>query len=773
MSSQRGVTVWVAIVAVLAALSAVLASTVPAGAQEAEPTASPTAEVLLVVGELTDGAGIFGFFDGANRAELQLESLLSEMSNVTVIDDDDLEAEDLVGIDLAVITAATDSAAFKPFLLKATIPIIAMKPANWNALGLSAPNVDGTTPLQRLQSVEVDTDHPIAKNLDPTNTTIELFTFGEYPVGRGTTVGENPVGDRVADVVASGIAGAALMAFEPGDALGWAYVDPTDTAIACRVSFPSNGSGEASYTADGVALFMGAVEWSLRSQCQADSPVIGTSLGASMCRTEPADEDRFVQGGVIVERTDEAQEPNLSSLWVRALEYVELDGAPHVYVGGRFQEVFDGHVDGIDGEGASPGISRSGVFGCDLSTGTVTDFEVPILIDPLQPVGDTVLNERVRALAFDGTWLYVGGKFRIDPVAFGDVDVPEEDQDTPVSLIRVDPRTGDIDSDWRPNIRGSVSALALHEDWLYVGGGVRLADDAPANRLIRIDVSAASTGATDPVWRPNVEATIGLGDFEPFANVLELEVIGDNLVAGGAFQLIDGEPRNSLASFNLASGELTDFAPSLGDNNLGTDPIPQIKDVAEMADGSILACGDWWVVHPTPGLTWTAYDYDGGAADPNVDPDNWFGQRSKVQPRPNQFNSGKFDPVTGAAVMVNGAPWGPTTDGGIQACAVDPITDLVILGGHYESAGTYVDGFVPEDGRDYPDTHVAYEKITAVDGTTGEIIAWDPDINSVRGLDAVEIIPGANGGSSEIIIGGALTTVDRVEREGLARFPIR
>ena len=123
--------------------------------------------------------------------------------------------------------------------------------------------------------------------------------------------------------------------------------------------------------------------------------------------------------------------------------------------------------------------------------------------------------------------------------------------------------------------------------------------------------------------------------------------------------------------------------------------------------------------------------------------------------------------------MVNGAPWGPTTDGGIQACAVDPITDLVILGGHYESAGTYVDGFVPEDGRDYPDTHVAYEKITAVDGTTGEIIAWDPDINSVRGLDAVEIIPGANGGSSEIIIGGALTTVDRVEREGLARFPIR
>lgn len=778
--NQRGRFTWLAIGTALATLSAVLAFAVPVGAQEIEPTpAEPVEEpsqILFVVSnsegnpfDPTPGTGLIGLLNNMNRSELQLASVLSDGSTeITVIDDGDVEAEDLLGMDLVVITAATSSSAFQPFMLKAAVPIISLKPANWNALGLSLPNVDFTTPLQQTQSIDVDTSHPIAQFLDPAASTIDLFTFRSFTVGRGWAAGENPVGDEFADVVAMGPDGAALMAFEPGDALGWAYLDPSDTAIACRVAFPSNGSSEATYTADGVSLFVGAVEWALRGECQAGASAIGPSLGASMCRTEPADEDRFIQGGEFLERSD-ADEPNLSSLWVRAIEHTMLDGEPVAFIGGRFQQAFDARTRNDDV--AAGGFDRSGVFGCNLTNGTVTAFDVPILLDPFEPAGDAVANERIRALAFDGTWLYVGGKFRLDPAVFPD-EVPVEDQDTPVNLIRVDPRTGDIDPTWTPNIRGSVSALALNGDWLYAGGGVRLADGVEANRLIRIDVSAGSTGATDAQWRPNVEATIGLGNDDPFATVLALDVIGGNLVAGGAFQLVDGEPRNSLASFNLATGALTDFAPSLGDNNFGTDPIPQIKDVAELADGSILACGDWWLVSPTPGLTWTAYDHDGGVADPNVDPANWFGQRSKVQPRPNQFNSGKFDPVTGAAVMVDGLPWGPVTDGGIQACDVDPVSNLVIFGGHYESAGTYVDGFVPEDSNDYPDTHVAFEKVTAVDGATGEIIAWDPDVDSIRGLDAVAIIPGASPGTPEIIIGGALTTADRVEREGLARFVI-
>gem|GEM_PF-6344220 len=261
-----------------------------------------------------------------------------------------------------------------------------------------------------------------------------------------------------------------------------------------------------------------------------------------------------------------------------------------------------------------------------------------------------------------------------------------------------------------------------------------------------------------------------MGDGDPFAAVLALEVVDDILYAGGSFQQVDGQRRNSIAAFDLTTTELTPFAPSLGDNNVGTDPIAQIKDIALMADGSILACGDWWLVSPTPNQTWTAYDHDGGEDDPNSD--GWFGQRSKIQPRPNQFNHGKFDPLTGAAAMVDGAPWGPVTDGGIQACAVDPQTGIVILGGHYESIGAYQPGFEPADQNDYPSSHVAYEKLTAVDGTTGEILRWDTDIDSIRGLDAVAVIPGQATDGSEILVGGAMTIADRQPREGIARYII-
>ncbi len=772
---------------------------VSAGAQGLpdQPVADPVAQtdeparprVLLVVENLDDGSfqaepgrGFFRILDGANRVELQLASILGGFTDITVVDDDEVEPEHLHDTDLVVITASTTSKTFQPFYLKAAVPIVALKPANWNALGLAERAADATTPLQPLQRITVDRSHEIANLLNArhgvtadspaagTVADVRLFTFGKYMVGRAWAAGAEPTGDTAADVVGMGPDGGALVAFEPGDRLGWAYVDASDTAIACRVAFPSNGSSQATYTGDGIALFVGAVEWALRDECAAHTTPIRPSTSASMCRTEQADETRIARAGEIVER-GQNDPPNLSALWVRAIEHIELDGTDIAVVGGRFQRAYDAPFDKENGE-ATRGLKRMGVFGCDLTTGTVTDLNVPIEIASMTPQGDAVVNERVRALAYDGTWLYVGGKFRLTRRAFGDVEPPAEFATTAVSLIRVDPRTGDVDPTWRPDIRGSVSALELHDDWLYVGGGIRRADGAQANRLIRVAVGPDATGAVDTEFRPNIRATIGLGNDDPFAVVLAITAIDDTLVVGGSFQKINGEPRNSLAAFDLTTGELTDFMPSIGDNNVGTDPIPQVKDVVAMPDGSVLACGDWWMISPTPGLTWTAYDHDGEADDPNGNADQWFGQRSKTQPRPNQFNHGKFDLQTGAAAMVNGTPWGPVTDGGIQACAVDPVSNMVIFGGHYESVGTYQPGFEPEDRRDYPDSHVAYEKVTAIDATTGEIIPWDPDVDSVRGLDAVTIIP-TDDGASEVLVGGAMTSADRVSRDGLARFPIR
>lgn len=754
----------------------------PVNAQAGDEAQSPDQPtIVFVVSNVDNGVvgapergGLLAMVAGPNRAEQQLGAVLAEHGDVRVIADELLQAKDVIGADLVVITAATDSSVFRPFLFKTTVPVIALKPANWNALGLAKRNADTSTPLQTANSVRVDRGHAIAAGLalPAAVDEIELFMGGAFPIGRGWVAGSEPTGDAVGDVVAAGVEGAALLAYEPGDALGWPYIDASDTAIACRVAFPSHGAAWAMLSTDGIALFSGAVDWTLGDTCAPDFAPRSPALHGSMCLTEAANEDEIARGDALIPR-GVLDEPNLSSLWVRATEYAELDGDRVVFFGGRFQTVYD--ADAVrDEDGALlGGVDRQGVFGCELGTGTVTALDVPIAISPLTPTGDTVLNERVRALAYDGTWLYIGGKFSIDLDAL-DAEtraaLPEVMRTPTVSLIRVDPGTGMIDLTWRPNLRGSVSALAIHDDQLYVGGGVRLADDQPVTRLVRISIAEGAGGRSDATFTPTIEATVPVAGSDPFAAVLALEVANNTLYAGGSFQFVDGLPRNSIAAFDLATGTLTEFAPSIGDNNLGTDPIAQIKDIATMNDGSILACGDWWVIAPTPGRTWTAYDHDGGDTDPNGD--DWHGQRSKIQPRPNQFNLGKFDALTGAAAMVDGTPWGPVTDGGIQACDVDPVSGMVILGGHYESIGAYEPTFVPEDTNSYPDSHVSYEKLTAVDGETGEILRWDTDIDSIRGLDAVAVIPGALPGGSELVVGGAMTVADRQASEGVARYII-
>lgn len=782
---------WAAI-AVLAVAASLLSTSPAAGVElvgneelapairvidEAEPPAvvpaAPEPSIVFAVGAPSvDGDELDG---SPHAAEAQVAAFLETIGEVSVVPLEELRAEVVGAADVLVISAVTDSSDLKPFLLKANVPIVAMKPANWNALGLTPPNDDASTPLQSVRRISIESAHPIAANAGPA---VELFADrNARPVGRGWSLPDAPDGADAPTVIATGGDGAALIAFDRGDALGWPYVDASDRAAACRVAFPAHGASDAELSDEGLSLLAAAVEWATGASCAIERTVPATpSADTTMCRTAPADEDRRAVDGELVERTA-AEEPNLSSLWVRALLHAEIDlgdgPRPVVYVGGRFQTAHDGAA-ALDDDGAlaEGGHLRMGVFACDLTDGTVTDFQVPIEIDSLTPVGDGVSNERVRALAFDGEWLYVGGKFTLAESVLADADLDGFRVEPTVSLLRVDPITGAIDTTWRPDLRGSVSALAIDGDWLYASGGLRQADGDPVTRLVRLDIGPDATGASDPRFRPVIEATTPVGGADPFASVLALEVVDETLFFGGSFQLVDGQARNSLAAIDVATGELTAFAPSLGDNNFGVDEIAQIKDVVADADGHVYACGDWWLTAETPGQTWVAYDVDAGAPDPN-DP-GWFGQRSRVQPRPNQFNVGKFDRFTGASVVdAEGVPWGPVTDGGVQACDYDPTTDTLLIGGHYERIGRFDQAFIdaggPEDDDDYPVGHLAYEKVTAVDGSTGAILDWDPDLDSIRGVDSVRVIPVAGGGT-EVLVGGAFTRSDRVPREGLARF---
>lgn len=706
----------------------------------------------------------------AHQAEQQIQTRLEAMGAVVTVPLADLGQEQIIAADVLVISAATTSTDFKPYLLKANVPIVAMKPANWNALGLTEPLDDGSTPLQRVNRLSIEADHVIAHDAGPA---LELFADDQFwPVGQGWSLPNAPAGDSAPTVIATGPGGGALIAYDAGDQLGWAYRDPSDVAPACRVAFPGHGSSSALLSEAGLDLLEASVRWSAGPECAFDRAVPATpSIDGVMCRAEVADESRRAANGELVDRAADEQ-PNLSALWVRALEYGELDGRPIMFVGGRFRTAFDAAATRDDDGELTGGVDRAGVFGCDLSTGTVTELAVPINIDSMSANGDSVNNERVRALAFDGTWLYIGGKFTIDAAVLEEADLDEFTVPDTVSLLRVDPSTGEVDLTWRPDVRGSVSALVVDGDHLYAGGGLRQADGQPVTRLIRLDIGDGATGRSDPDFTPLIEASVSVGGAEPFASVLALEIVGETLYVGGSFQAVDGQPRNSAAAIDLVTGVVTEFAPSIGDNNYGVDPIAQVKDIVSDDRGHVFICGDWWLTSETPGRTWVAYDVDNDAPDPNGD--GWFGQRSRVQPRPNQFNAGKFDATTGASVVDDaGVPWGPVTDGGVQACDYDASTDTLILGGHYERIGAFDQDFIdagdPLDDDDYPTGHHAYEKVTAVDGSTGAVLAWDPDLDSIRGLDGVAVIPSIDGGS-EIIVGGAITESDRTARESLARY---
>ncbi len=93
------------------------------------------------------------------------------------------------------------------------------------------------------------------------------------------------------------------------------------------------------------------------------------------------------------------------------------------------------------------------------------------------------------------------------------------------------------------------------------------------------------------------------------------------------------------------------------------------------------------------------------------------------------------------------------------------------MGGHHERIGAFDPAYVDSAfDETYPSGHFALEKINAIDGATGEVLQWDPDLQSLRGVDAVRIIPTPS--NSQVAFGGAFPDVDREEgvSPGLALY---
>ncbi|MES2465175.1 MAG: hypothetical protein V4671_31800 [Armatimonadota bacterium] len=145
---------------------------------------------------------------------------------------------------------------------------------------------------------------------------------------------------------------------------------------------------------------------------------------------------------------------------------------------------------------------------------------------------------RVECIARSGDTIYVGGAMLL---------VRDKGGDHPVtSLAAIDAVTGES-KPFAPWIDGRVRALATADAGriLLVGGDFTHVGDKPCAHLAALD---AKTGELLPTWNdPRI----------PDGTVAALLVRGDAVYVGGQFTEIAGQPRENLARLDLRSGSWT------------------------------------------------------------------------------------------------------------------------------------------------------------------------------------------------------------------------
>lgn len=199
---------------------------------------------------------------------------------------------------------------------------------------------------------------------------------------------------------------------------------------------------------------------------------------------------------------DTGFQPNINNV-VRSLA---LDGTT-LYVGGHFTD--------IDGQG------RDRLAAFDTATGNLTAWN--------PGAGNPVIS-----LLVEGTTLYVGGSFTF---------IAGQARNR---LASFDSTSGNLTS-WNPNSNNVIWTLVSDGSTLYAGGQFSSISGSSRFRLASFD---STTGLLTP-WNPVVNS-----------NVYSLALTANRLYAGGTFTLVDGLTRNRIAAFDTTSGGMTSWDPN-------------------------------------------------------------------------------------------------------------------------------------------------------------------------------------------------------------------
>ncbi|HEX8206002.1 MAG TPA: delta-60 repeat domain-containing protein, partial [Solirubrobacteraceae bacterium] len=361
-------------------------------------------------------------------------------------------------------------------------------------------------------------------------------------------------------------------------------------------------------------------------------------------------------------------------------------------------------------------------------------------LPPLDPDGDWIPDGQVNALARSGQTLYLAGDFerlirrtgggiRLTPEGQV-VDGPEFDRGVSVaepdgagglylggSFRHVDGARhgglvhlladGTLDPAFdAPEFDDPVSAIAMTDTKLYVGGNFDVIDGPGGRGLVRLD---RATGAIDSSW------LAGVTGFSDGLNDIELSEDGSVLFAGGSFGCAGpiggtstcgdtpGETvRFMAAAFSTADGHVTNWNPGAG------QAVSAIE-VANDGDSVFLAGGFTCV---------GSQDADCGDADPAQVPRRHVAEVNATNGGEESFT---FDIGTPG---VNGST-------GVSDLLLDA-NDRLTVAGSFTCVRWNGDSDCTDPGE-APRTRVA--RVTA----TGTLSGWAPSIPSGRVFDVARI----------------------------------